>query len=51
MIFDEVYDELVLDESLSHVAAASIDPMAPIISVYCQRLTSEAANFSPSPAS
>jgi aspartate/methionine/tyrosine aminotransferase len=34
MIFDEVYDELVLDESLSHVAAASIDPMAPIISVY-----------------
>jgi aspartate/methionine/tyrosine aminotransferase len=51
MIFDEVYDELVLDESLSHVAAASIDPMAPIISVYCQRLTSEAANFSPSLAS
>jgi aspartate aminotransferase len=34
MIYDEVYDELVLDDGLEHVAAASIDRSAPIISVY-----------------
>ncbi len=34
MIFDEVYDELLLDDGLTHVSAASLDASAPIISVY-----------------
>lgn len=34
MIFDEVYDELLLDDGLRHVSAASLDPSAPIVSVY-----------------
>jgi aspartate/methionine/tyrosine aminotransferase len=34
MIFDEVYDEMVLDEPLVHVSAASVDSASPVISVY-----------------
>jgi aspartate/methionine/tyrosine aminotransferase len=34
MIYDEVYDELVLSEHRQHVSAASISASAPIISVY-----------------
>jgi aspartate/methionine/tyrosine aminotransferase len=34
LIADEVYDELVLDDELSHVSAAALVPGAPVVSVY-----------------